>query len=282
MDKQMMFLESPSGYMLPFLLDGEDETAEIMLPYGEQVHPRTGAHFFHHGVDFVCDHRPLLAVASGLVVGAGTEEERGDFIVTRYGKYQVRYCHISEVTMGYGSRVEAGQQIAVSGDFLHIDVTFDGEELNPEDFLKMLFGNISQLMALDMEHFPESVDPDIPVVTDYDSYREELEPLMQQWMPRYFMDVTTGRYKPSENTEGTLRLLMEKAAERGYFYQDMPSLANPLGLGSDGGDVAGRVQSVLIEDFLVYLASRHGIYLPSWDEEKKKRLTRRHRIQVRS
>ena len=76
----------------------------------------------------------------------------------------------------------------------------------------MLFGNISQLMALDMEHFPESVDPDIPVVTDYDSYREELEPLMQQWMPRYFMDVTTGRYKPSENTEGTLRLLMEKAA----------------------------------------------------------------------
>lgn len=273
-----MFLESPSGYMLPFISESDDQ-AEMMLPYGEQVHPRTGARFFHHGVDFVCNHLPLLAVASGLVVGAGHDDERGDFVTTRYGKYQVRYCHISEVTAGYGTRVEAGQQIAISGDFLHIDVSFDGEELNPEDFIKMLFGNISQLMALDMDRFPEPVGGEMPVVTDYDDCREELEPLMQKWMPRYFMDITTGRWQPSDNTEGTLRLLMEKAAERGYFYQDIPSLSNPLGLGDDGGDVAGRVQSALIEDFLVYLASRHGVYLPSWDEEKKKRLMRRHRLQ---
>lgn len=277
-----MFLESPSGYMLPFLLEREDETVEIMLPYGDQVHPRTGERFFHHGVDFVCDHLPLLAVASGLVVGAGSDGERGDFIVTRYGKYQVRYCHLSEVVAGYGTRVEAGQQIAVSGDFLHIDVRFDGEELNPEDFLKMLFGNISQLMALDMEKFPESVSADIPVITDYDADREEIEALMQKWMPRYFTDITSGSYKPSQNTEATLRLLLEKAAERGYFYQDIPSLVNPLGLGEGGGDVAGRVQSVLIEDFLVYLASRHGVYLSSWDDDKKKRLTRRHRLPARS
>ncbi len=281
MDKRMMFMESPSGYMLPYILESDDDCIDILLPYGEQVHPHTGKTFFHHGMDLTCDHLPLLAVASGIVVGVGNDVERGDFIVTSYGKYRVRYCHISEVVAGYGSRVTAGQQIAVSGDFLHIDVTFDGEELNPEDFLKMLFGNVSQLVALDMDHFPDAVDTDIPVVTDYDDDKEEIEQLMQQWMPRYFADLTSGAYKPSQYSENTLRLLLEKAAERGYFYQDIPSLVNPLGLGSGGGDVAGRAQSVLIEDFLVYLASRHGVYLSSWDDEKKKRLMRRHRIQVR-
>lgn len=281
MDKQLMFLESPSGYMLPFLLEREDDDMEVLLPYGEQVHPHTGQRFFHHGIDLTCSHLPLLAVASGIVVGVGNDGERGDFITTRYGKYHVRYCHVSEVTAGYGTRVTAGQQIAVSGDFLHIDVSFDGEELNPEEFLKMIFGNVSQLVALDMDHFPEGVNTDIPVVTDYDGDREEIEQLMQQWMPRYFADIASGSWKPSRNTESTLRLLLEKAAERGYFYQDIPSLVNPLGLGTGGGDVAGRVQSVLIEDFLVYLATRHGVYLASWDDDKKKRLMRRHRLPVR-
>lgn len=281
MNTQAMFLESPSGYMVPFLLEREDESAEVMLPYGEQVHPRTGERFFHHGTDFVCDHLPLFAVASGLVVGVGTDEERGDFIVTRYGKYQVRYCHISQAKASYGTRVVAGQEIAVSGDFLHVDVRYDGEELDPSDFLKMIFGNISMLMALDADHFPESMVPDLPVETDYDDCREEIAALMQQWMPSYFADIAKGVYKPSETTEGTLRLLLQKAAERGYFYQDMPSLANPLGLGADGGDVAGRAQTALIEDFLVYLASRHGVYVPSWDDEKKKRLMKRHRLLVR-
>ena len=281
MDRQAMFLESASGYMLPFVLESENETVEIMLPYGEQVHPRTGERFFHHGVDFVCDHLPLFAVASGLVVGAGNDGERGDFIVTRYGKYQVRYCHVSEVKLGYGARVSAGDEIAVSGDFLHVDVRFDGEELNPENFMKMLFGNIATLVGLDMDQFPESMTSDLPVVTDYDADREEIEMLMQKWMPRYFDDILRGKYKPSDNTNGTMMMLLRKAAERGCFYKDIPSLANPLGLGADSGDVAGRAQSILIEDFLVYLASRHGVYLTSWDDEKKKRLTRRHRIQAR-
>ena len=281
MNCQGMFLESPSGYMVPFLLEREDDVTEIMLPYGDQVHPRTGERFFHHGVDFVCDHLPLFAVASGLVVGVGNDGERGDFIVTRYGRYQVRYCHISEAKAAYGARVTAGQEIAVSGDFLHIDVRYDGDELNPEDFLKMLFSNVSMLTALDADSFPEALTPDIPVETDYDDCREEIEALMQQWMPRYFADIVGGAYRPSENTEGTLRLLLEKAAERGYFYKDIPSLTNPLGLGADGGDVAGRVQSVLIEDFLVWLASRHGVYVPSWDDDKKKRLMKRHRLAVR-
>ena len=32
-----MFLESPSGYMLPFLLEREDDDMEVLLPYGEQL-----------------------------------------------------------------------------------------------------------------------------------------------------------------------------------------------------------------------------------------------------
>lgn len=275
-----MFLESPSGYMVPFLLEKEDEYPEIMLGYGEQIHPVRGERFFHHGVDFVCDHLPLLAVASGLVVGVGNDAVFGDFIVTRYGKYQVRYGHVSETLVPYGARVTAGQEIARSGDFLHLDVRFDGEELDPAEFLKMLFGNLSQLLALDTDRYPDALVPDVPVVTDYDKDREEIEALMQQWLPRYFADIAGGGYEPSERTQMMLRNLMEQAARRGYFYQDIPSLSNPVGLGSDGGDVAGQAQNELIRDFLGWLATRHNVFVSTWTDDEKKKLLTRSRRQV--
>jgi len=279
MDRQLMFMESPSGYMMPFLFDDDDNGFEVMLGYGDQIHPVSGERFFHQGIDIVCDHQPLLAVASGLVVGVGNDAVLGTFISVRYGKYHVRYGHVSETSSVYGSRVVAGQEIARSGDFLHLDVRYDGEHLDPEMFLKMLFGNVCQLVALDMEHFPEGVAPDLPVVTDYDSDMEEIEALQQKWLPAYFSDILSGKYKPSDHTVGVLGHLMEQAAERGYIYQDIPSLTNPIGLSGDGADVAGRAQTELIEDFLVWLSSRHGIYVSSWDDDKKKRLIRRHGLQ---
>lgn len=274
MDFKNMFLESSSGYMVPFLMEREDDDVEIMLGYGDQIHPSTGERFFHHGVDFVCDHLPLLAVASGIVVGVGHDDVLEDFIVTRYGKYQVRYGHVSEVFCPYGSRVTAGQEIARSGGFLHLDVRFDGEELDPQEFLKMLYGNVSVHVALNSEHFPESVASDVDVMTPYDKDKDEIEALMEKWLPAYFSDIFSGAYEVSERTNMILGNLMEQAARRGCFYQELPSYSNPVGIGADSADVAGEAQGELIRDFLGWLAVRHQIYVSSWTEDEKKNLMR--------
>lgn len=269
--KKDMFLESPSGFFMPF--GGEDESqAEVMLDYGEQVHPATGKSFFHHGMDFVCDHQTLYALASGLVTGVGTDEERGDFIAIRYGKYVVRYCHISEAFAPYGAKVVAGQQIAKSGDFLHIDVHFAGDEMNPIELLTTLYGNVSVLSSLGLDHFPiEDID-NVEVHTKYDSDQEEIQSLMVDYFPRYFMAVSTGRWQPSEKTELIIRNMLAKAAAGSCFYEVVPSYSNPLGLGVNGAPLIGEMQNLLIEDFLGYIASHHGVYLSSFTEEQKKKL----------
>lgn len=279
--KKDMFLESPSGFYMPF--GGEDESpAEVMLDYGEQVHPATGKSFFHHGMDFVCDHQPLYAVASGLVTGVGTDEERGDFISVRYGKYIVRYCHISESYVPYGAKVVAGQQIAKSGDFLHIDVHFAGEEMNPMELLTMLYGNLSVLASLGEDRFPEEDIDNIEVHTKYDADQEEIQSLMVDYFPKYFMAVSTGRWQPSEKTELLIRSMLAKAAEGNCFYEVVPSYSNPLGLGVNGSPLIGEMQNLLIEDFLGYLASHHGVYLSSFTEEQKKKLMSMQRSTARS
>ena len=48
----------------------------------------------------------------------------------------------------------------------------------------------------------------------------------------------------------------------GYFYEKMPSMYNPLGLGRKAMPLACKVQNLLIADFLNYLALRHDVYLP--------------------
>jgi hypothetical protein len=42
----------------------------------------------------------------------------------------------------YGKEVKAGQVIAVSGRSLHIEVKYKGEELNPLEFLTMIYSNL--------------------------------------------------------------------------------------------------------------------------------------------
>ena len=144
MDKKELFLESPSGFMMPFVFADGTEVQQL-LGYGEQTHPISGERFDHKGIDFVADHIPLLAVASGTVVGVGNDAIHEDFIITRYGKFEVKYGHVQEIYCRYGTSVVAGQQIAQSGAFLHFEVRVDGQAINPEDFLSMLFGNVAQL-----------------------------------------------------------------------------------------------------------------------------------------
>lgn len=135
-----MILRSPSGYCMPFEETKEDVT--LSLDYGEQTHPATGEKFFHHGIDFPVSHRLLAAVASGTVSAVGSDRTHGICQTIRYGKYEVTYGHLANVYAGFGQPVRAGETVALSGRLLHMEVRFDGEELNPLEFLTMLYGNL--------------------------------------------------------------------------------------------------------------------------------------------
>ena len=267
---QDMMLQSDSGYCMPFEEKGKD--VEMSLGYGKQKHPKTGEMFFHHGVDFPVKHYLLSAVATGKVSGLGNDAVHGIYQVIRYGKYEVTYSHLSNVFANYAAEVKAGQVVAVSADMLHIEVKYNGEELNPLEFLTMIYGN---LKALEQNGTPGAVPQfvtiDMEVHTMYDKDQKEIEDLMMRWFPDYMQDLSAGIYALPEHTELALRNMFTMSAMKNYFFETLPSMANPLGMGTRSIPLAEKVQNLLIADFLNYMALRHQIFLSSMSQAVKKK-----------
>ena len=172
-----MILHSDSGYCMPFE-EPRGKDVELSLGYGEQVHPTTGEKFFHHGIDFKARYYILSAVASGIVSGVGNDPVHGICQTVRYGGYEVTYGLLSNVFAQFGQRVKAGQTVALSGERLHIEVKFKGEELNPIEFLTMLYGNIKALQETDGNGPAGFYDAETGVKNDYEKDQREIEELM--------------------------------------------------------------------------------------------------------
>ena len=270
-----MFLESASGFSMPFLAE-EGKEVQISLGYGEQVHPKTGEKFNHRGLDIVCSHKPLFAMASGVVTGVGTDAVHENYLIMKYGKYDVKYGHLSEAFVNYGNALAAGQQVAVSGDFLHIEVSMAGEVLDPSEFLGMIWSNMLQLASLGVKNHYRLANMGVKVRTDYDEDAEELLQMMLRWIPSYMNDVRTGTYVPPYRVESSLRNVFAQSAERNYFFEQVPDIGNPLGLGERSAPLASKVQNLIIGDFLNYMALRHNVFLPSWGDAQKKNFLSKH------
>lgn len=277
--KKDFFLESPSGFMMPFLPDDGSEV-EISLDYGEQIHPNTGQKFFHHGVDFVCSRQPLLACASGTVIAAGEDASHGNFLITRYGKYEVKYGHLEKSFAPYGTKVAAGDQIAVSGDFLHMGVTLEGQDIDPKEFLASLLSNVTLLASMGIQGSPRLVEYNIPTRNGYEADQEHINSLLQQYLVQYVNELQAGTYRPLEQTETSLRNIFRQGIDKNYFFESVPSLGNPMGMGERSAPFIGKVQSLLIGDFLAFMAQRYGHYVPTWGDEQKKNLLTRFRPEV--
>ena len=266
---QEMNLLSKSGYCMPF--EERNGQVQITLGYGKQTHPHSGEEFFHHGVDFKTDRYLLAALADGTVSGIGSTPTHGLYQIVRYGKYEVTYAHLSNVLATFGMRVRAGNTVAVSDDLLHMEVKYDGEEINPIEFLAMLYGNLKTLEQTGRTGNVEFETIDMSVPTNYDDDQEEIEELMLRFYPDYMSAIYNGIYRLPEHTEHSLRNIFSMAAVKNYFYETLPSLANPLGIGQKAVPIACKVQNLLIGDFLNYLALKHSIYLSTWDEHEKKK-----------
>lgn len=264
-----MILHSKSGYCMPFE-EPQGKDVELSLGYGEQTDPETGDKFFHHGIDFNVRCYMLSAVASGIVSSVGNDPALGICQTIRYGGYEVTYGHLSNVFAQFGQRVKAGQTVALSGDKLHIGVCFKGEELNPLEFLTMLYGNIRAVRQAGGHETVDFPDMEMTLKTDYEKNKREIEELMLRFLPHYMKDLQLGEYTLPEHTEQSLRHIFTVGAMKKYFYEDMPSMANPLGLGRKAMPLACKVQNLLIADFLHYLALRHDVYLSTMGGDVKK------------
>lgn len=263
-----MMLQSKSGFCMPFEERGKD--VELTLGYGKQKHPVTGTVFFHHGLDFEANHYLLSALASGTVSGIGNDATHGIYQVIRYGKYEVTYAHLANVFVNFGQTVKAGNIVALSGDRLHFEVKFDGKEINPIDFLTMLYGNVKAMEQTGKTGLPEFETYDMNIATQYDKDQKEIEELMLRFMPSYMEDLYKGMYVTPQHAEQSLRNIFTLSAAKHYLYEAMPSISNPLGIGQRAMPLACKVQNLLIADFLNYLALRHGIYLSTLSEVLKK------------
>lgn len=265
-----MILQSDSGYCMPF--EEKNKDVEMSLGYGKQKHPKTGEKFFHHGIDFDVKHYLLSAVATGKVSGLGNDAIHGIYQVIRYGNYEVTYSHLSNVFANYGQVVKAGQVVAVSADMLHMEVKYNGEEMNPLEFLTMIYGNLKTMEQQgQVGAVPQFVTIDMDVHTMYDKDQKEIEELMMRFFPDYMSDMSNGLYSIPEHTELALRNIFTMSAMKNYFYETLPSMANPLGMGARSIPLAEKVQNLLIADFLNYLALRHHVFLSTMSALEKKK-----------
>lgn len=264
-----MILRSPSGYCMPF--EEREKNVELSLRYGKQKHPVTGEEFFHHGLDFKASNYLLSALASGTVSGIGSDPVHGVYQVIRYGKYEVTYAHLANVYVQFGQQVKAGMMVGLSGDLLHFEVKFDGEELNPVEFLTMLYGNLKSMEQGGNITSPEFESFDMTMPTNYDKDQKEIEELMMHFLPNYMQDLHKGLYVLPERTEQSLRNIFSISATKNYFFETMPSMANPLGIGQRAMPLVCKVQNLLIADFLNYLALRQNVYLSTMNDVLKKK-----------
>lgn len=158
---QSMNLQSPSGYAMPFEAD-ERAGLNIVANYGEQKDAE-GKEYFNHGIDFKLQPGTWLkAMATGVVTGISSDFKRGFSLMVNYpnyangrkSAYDVTYYGISRSLSTFGKNVKAGDNIAVCDDTLHIEVRFNGEEMNPVDFLTMMRDNMlvaDQVQAREQE-----------------------------------------------------------------------------------------------------------------------------------
>ena len=93
---------------------------------------------------------------------------------------------------------------------------------------------------------------------------------MLRYLPSYMRDIQSGHYVVPSHTEQSLRNIFSVGAAKQYFYETIPSVSNPLGIGMKAIPMASKVQNLLISDFLNYMALHHQIYLSSCSDEVKK------------
>ena len=115
--------------------------------FGWRWHPVYGGQRFHYGVDLAApEGRPIYATRSGVVDTASYQAGgAGNYVQINHGDgYRSIYMHMSYYVVGYGQYVSQGQVIGYCGStggspgpHLHFGISYNGEYVNPANYIRI-------------------------------------------------------------------------------------------------------------------------------------------------
>jgi len=116
----------------------------ISSPFGQRVHPLTGAVANHNGIDVACPvGTSVCSVFDGTVEKAEYNAYSGNHIVVRHiNGFTSSYAHLSKIFVSVGQSVYKGMEIGksgstgmVTGPHLHYEIRLNGVAVNPDDYI---------------------------------------------------------------------------------------------------------------------------------------------------
>lgn len=117
----------------------------LTSPFGMRLHPILNVYRMHNGVDMACPAMtPIYASRSGVVsVAAYQADGAGNYVQINHGDgYRSIYMHMTYYVVFEGDYVEQGQLIGYvgntglsKGDHLHFGISYNGEYVNPMEYL---------------------------------------------------------------------------------------------------------------------------------------------------
>ncbi len=116
----------------------------VSSEFGDRISPITGEPEFHLGIDLSAGSGvPVYAVLDGVVTVSGFHYSYGNYIrIDHGGGFETLYAHNSQLLVGVGTAVTAGQAIAAigssgdsTGPHLHFETIVNGQHANPRAYL---------------------------------------------------------------------------------------------------------------------------------------------------
>ena len=121
------------------------EKIHINSGFGMRLHPIYHKRIMHNGIDLSARYEKVYSMFPGTVIKVGQDSRSGKFVTVRTGDYTISYCHLSQQLVKENEFVNAGTNIAISGNtgastgpHLHLTTKKDGQAINPTIILEFI------------------------------------------------------------------------------------------------------------------------------------------------
>lgn len=130
----------------------------ITSAYGQRVHPLSGFHRFHSGVDLAARQDTIFAIFDGTVTNVSNDANLGINVqLDHAGEMKSIYGHMSHILTATGQTISSGQAIGITGntglstgEHLHFTVKKDNRLVDPMLVLKYLIDSELNYQAMDV------------------------------------------------------------------------------------------------------------------------------------